>query len=86
MKRVLLLGAGHAHLVLLRALRERPLAGARVTLITPSPRQVYSGMLPGFLAGHYARGEIEVDLAPLAAQAGVELQVAEAASKKRLSF
>ena len=47
MKRVLLIGAGHGHLVVLRSLAEKPLYGARITLVTPYPQQVYSGMLPG---------------------------------------
>lgn len=73
MKRVLLIGAGHGHLVVLRALAQRPLYGARVTLVTPHPRQVYSGMLPGILAGHYRRADAEIDIAALAERGYVEL-------------
>ena len=73
MKRVVLVGAGHAHLVVLRSLAQNPLYGARITLITPHARQVYSGMLPGILAGHYRRSEAEIDIAALAERAYVEL-------------
>ncbi len=72
MKRVLLIGAGHGHLVVLRSLAQKPLYGARVTLVSPHPRQVYSGMLPGLIAGHYRRAEAEIDVAALAGRAYVE--------------
>ena len=65
MKRLLLVGAGHAHLTVLRALRIEPPADAEITLITPWPRQAYSGMLPGWIAGHYALDDCVIPLAPL---------------------
>lgn len=72
MKRVLLLGGGHAHLHVLRALARDRLT-AKVVMITPYPRQLYSGMVPGLVAGHYGVDACAVPLAPLAAAAGVEL-------------
>ncbi len=72
MRRILLVGAGHAHLVVLRSLAREPLHGARFALVTPHARQVYSGMLPGVIAGHYRREEAEIDVARLAARAGAE--------------
>lgn len=77
MKRVLLIGAGHGHLVVLRSLAEKPLYGARITLVTPYPKQVYSGMLPGLLAGHYRRGDAQIDVAALAERAFVEFEQGE---------
>jgi pyridine nucleotide-disulfide oxidoreductase family protein len=71
-KRLLLIGAGHAHLVVLRSLAEKPLYNARIALVAPHAKQVYSGMLPGILAGHYRRGEAEVDVAALAERGYVE--------------
>ena len=76
MKRVLLIGAGHGHLVVLRSLAQKPLYGARLTLVTPHDRQVYSGMLPGILAGHYRRPEAEIDIAGLAERGYVEVEYA----------
>ncbi len=75
MKRLLLIGAGHGHLAVLRSLAEKPLYGARITLVSPRARQVYSGMLPGVLAGHYRRAEAEIDVAALAERAYVELEL-----------
>ena len=71
MKRLLLLGGGHAHLHVLKSLAEKPLPGVAVTLMSPYPRQVYSGMLPGWVSGHYAIEDCVVPLAPLCRAAGV---------------
>jgi pyridine nucleotide-disulfide oxidoreductase family protein len=72
MKRLVLLGGGHAHLHVLKTLGAQPMAGAQVTLVSPFPRQMYSGMVPGLVAGHYGLDEVSVALAPLAAAAKVE--------------
>ena len=65
MKKLLLLGGGHAHVQVLKSLAEVPLAGVEVTLISPFARQVYSGMLPGWVAGHYTIDQCVIPLAPL---------------------
>ena len=72
MKRILLVGAGHAHAVLLASLAEKPLYGATLTLVSPFRRQIYSGMLPGVIAGHYRLEEAQLDAAVLAARAYAE--------------
>ncbi|HXM81201.1 MAG TPA: FAD-dependent oxidoreductase [Burkholderiales bacterium] len=72
MKRILLIGAGHAHAVVLRSLVKNPLYGARITLVSPLATQLYSAMLPGIIAGHYAHREAEIDIARLAERAYVE--------------
>jgi pyridine nucleotide-disulfide oxidoreductase family protein len=71
MKRLLLAGGGHAHLFVLRQLAAARWPETEVTLVSPYPRQIYSGMLPGWIAGHYRLDECAVALAPLAAAAGV---------------
>ena len=72
MRRILLVGAGHAHLAALRSFVKKPLYGARVTLVTPEARQIYSGMLPGLIAGHYGMDEVQVDVAQLCRRAFAE--------------
>ena len=72
MKLILLVGAGHAHSVLLRSLVEKPLYGARVALVSPAAKQLYSGMLPGVVAGLYRRHQAEIDVARLAEAAYAE--------------
>jgi len=65
MKHLILLGAGHAHVHLLSTLATRPLAATQITLIAPYPRQLYSGMVPGFVAGHYTLDQCVIALQPL---------------------
>lgn len=72
MKRLVLLGGGHAHVHCLAAFAARPLAGIQVTLVSPYERQVYSGMLPGWIAGHYALDDCTIPLRPLAESGGIE--------------
>jgi pyridine nucleotide-disulfide oxidoreductase family protein len=64
-RRLLLVGAGHAHLSVLRAFGKAPPPDTQIVLLTPYPRQVYSGMLPGWIAGHYALDDCVIPLAPL---------------------
>lgn len=76
MQRLILVGGGHAHLSVLHALaKHRP--NIDVVLITQTTHQTYSGMLPGWVAGHYSLSECQIDLRPLAEKAGVELIIDE---------
>jgi len=72
MKHLVLLGAGHAHVHMLATLAQRAQPGVSVTLIAPYPRQLYSGMVPGFVAGHYTLQDCVIPLAPLLAAGGVQ--------------
>jgi selenide,water dikinase len=78
MKRVLLLGAGHAQLSVLATLARQRLAGAEVMLVTATPRLFYSGMLPGFVAGRYEEADCTIDIAALARAADVPLRIGRA--------
>lgn len=71
MKHLVMLGAGHAHVHLLSTLAAQPLAGVQITLVAPFPRQLYSGMVPGFVAGHYTLDDCVIPLAPLLENSGV---------------
>lgn len=71
---VVLIGAGHAHVEVLRAFGRRPLPGLRLTLITRETHSPYSGMLPGYIAGHYAAEAMLIDTRPLARFAGATLR------------
>ena len=78
MKQVVLLGGGHAHVHVLQALAREPLAGAEVTLVTPFLRQMYSGMVPGLVAGHYTAEQCAIPLPGLAQ--GARVRVLEGAA------
>jgi selenide,water dikinase len=55
-----------------------PMRGVRITLIVDRPEAVYSGMVPGFVAGDYAASELEIDAVPLARRAGARIVLAPA--------
>jgi selenide,water dikinase len=71
MKRLVLIGAGLAHLEVLRRLAMTPLPDTEIILITKDRQAVYAGMLPGVVAGHYAPDQMTVDAAGLARAAKV---------------
>jgi selenide,water dikinase len=75
---LVLVGAGHAHVQVLRGLAMQPIAGVRTTLVVDRPEAVYSGMVPGFVAGDYGAGELEIDAVPLARRAGARVVLAPA--------
>jgi selenide, water dikinase len=62
MKRLVLLGGGHSHVEVLRRFGTDPLSGTELVLVSPYPDSPYSGMLPGWIAGHYTRNECHIDL------------------------
>ncbi|WP_294220103.1 selenide, water dikinase SelD [uncultured Shimia sp.] len=70
---LVLVGGGHAHALMLRMWGMKPVQGVQVTLINPGPTAPYSGMLPGHIAGHYTRDDLEIDLVKLARFAGVRV-------------
>ena len=80
MKRVLLVGAGHAQLAVLGALTRQRLPGAQVLLVTAHARQFYSGMLPGLVAGRFSEDDCAIDIVALASAAGVHLRIGHAAA------
>lgn len=75
---MVLLGGGHAHLQVLRELATAPPPGVHVTLVSPSTELVYSGMVPGLVAGRYRSEECRIPLEPLARRAGVEFVIGAA--------
>ena len=80
---LVLLGGGHTHALVLRKWGMNPLAGARLTVINPGPTAPYSGMLPGFVAGHYGRDELDIDLVKLCRFAGARLILGAASGVDR---
>jgi selenide,water dikinase len=71
--RLVLFGGGHAHALVLLRFRNFISKNLKLSLVTPGPVHVYSGMVPGVVAGHYAAAEAQIGLARLAQEAGAEL-------------
>jgi selenide, water dikinase len=69
-RHVVLAGGGHSHVGVLRSFGIRPLAHVRLTLISTDTHAPYSGMLPGYVAGHYSHADVHIDLQRLARFAG----------------
>lgn len=67
---LVLVGGGHSHVEVLRDWAREPVPAARLTVLVDRPTAVYSGMVPGFVAGQYRLDEIEIDVRGLAQRAG----------------
>ena len=78
-RQLVLAGGGHAHALVLRmwAMQPRRRPAAWITLVSRHSSALYSGMVPGLLAGIYSRQECAIDLRRLCALAGVSFVQAE---------
>jgi selenide,water dikinase len=82
---LVLIGGGHAHALVLKMWGMNPLPGVRLTIINPDPVVPYTGMLPGFIAGHYLHDEIMIDLVRLARHADARLIFGRATGIDRIA-
>ena len=84
MKNVLLLGAGHAQLSVLASLGQQRMAGGDILLVTAHPRQFYSGMVPGLIAGRFGEDDCAIDVVPLARSAMTNMPAIAASTPIRM--
>jgi NADH dehydrogenase FAD-containing subunit len=69
-KHLVIVGAGHAHLTLLKNLQQFKEAGHDVTVVSSSALHYYSGMGPGMLSGIYRPEEIRFNVARMSRDRG----------------
>ncbi|MBN3878860.1 MULTISPECIES: FAD-dependent oxidoreductase [unclassified Nostoc] len=74
-KKLVLIGGGHSHAIVMKMFGMKPLTGVNLTLITTASETAYSGMLPGHIAGLYSHSECHIDLRPLANFAQAQLYI-----------
>ncbi|MEM6711356.1 MAG: FAD-dependent oxidoreductase [Pseudomonadota bacterium] len=84
-KSLVFVGAGHTHALVLKTYRDdarqsggKLTEGIDITVIDPKSRAVYSGMLPGFIAGHYTREALDIDVLKLTEPLGATFHQAAA--------
>ena len=70
---LVLVGGGHSHVGVLRRFAMNPEPGLRITVICTDIETPYSGMLPGYISGHYSFEEVHIDLGRLCAFMGARL-------------
>ncbi len=70
MKRLVLVGAGHAHAQVLLEWTRRPWPGVELVVVSPQALAPYSGMVPGWLAGVYRFEDIVINVPALCQRAG----------------
>ena len=76
--RLLLVGAGHVHLEILRRLALEPTPELETTVVSLEERHFYSGMTPGYLAGQYSAADISSDVRAIARRAGARCVIGAA--------
>jgi NADH dehydrogenase FAD-containing subunit len=69
-KHLVIVGAGHAHLTVLKNLKEFKKSGHEVTVVSSSSLHYYSGMGPGMLSGIYRPEEIRFNVRKLSEDRG----------------
>lgn len=82
-REIVLVGGGHAHVHVMKALSGRLPPGWRVTLVSPGRHTPYSGMLPGFIAGIYSLEDAHIDLEWLATETGTRFRQTRAVGLDR---
>lgn len=76
-RQIVLLGAGTAHLPILKKWSMDPIPETELILVNETSCVLYSGMVPGMIAGMYQEDELKIDLVRFCARYGIEFIKAE---------
>ncbi|HVK57102.1 MAG TPA: FAD-dependent oxidoreductase [Burkholderiales bacterium] len=79
MKQLVIVGGGHSHIEVLRQFAENP-PDVKLTVVSSESNLVYTGMLPGVVAGIYRHDECLIDIERLANRAGATWRPSAATS------
>ena len=85
-REIVLVGGGHAHVEVIRRYGEAPIPDTQLTVVDRNPFPVYSGMVPGFIAGQYKQTELEIDLRALCDTSGVDFEEGNVSKVERDSL
>jgi len=72
MKKLLLVGGGHAMMPTIRHIRQHVSDSVQITLVSDHPYLYYSGMVPEFLGGVYTENQVRLDLVSLCERHGID--------------
>lgn len=68
--KIVLVGGGHAHALLLQAWQPEKYPQLELIVIEPHEHVPYTGMLPGFVAGHYVADDLYIPIKVVTKRAG----------------
>jgi len=71
-KIIILVGGGHTHALFLLQWAKQPVANTQLIVFDTQSQVAYTGMLPGFIAGHYSEHDLYIDIQELALAAGAD--------------